>query len=129
MGLRFANFFFSFFFFFLLFRATPVAYGSSLGSELQLQACTQPQPISHRGLLTFGEPRTGSWARPLLTILKVSWPRPLAWHTSKCLAGVVLELLSRQGASVPWEEAGAGVRPPLRSCRTGDRTLGLGYSS
>lgn len=52
---------------------------------------------------------TGSWAGPLLTILKVSLSRPLAWHTSESLAGMVPELPSKQGPSVPWEEAGAGV--------------------
>lgn len=41
------------------------------GNELQSEA-------SEPGLLTCGEQGTGAWAVPLLTILKVSCPRPLA---------------------------------------------------
>lgn len=54
---------------------------------------------------------------PLLTILKVSWPRPLAWRTSESAGGVVPELFSKQGTSVAWEESeGSGQLGGLGEC-------------
>lgn len=66
---------------------------------------------------------TGFWDGPLLTILKVHWSRPLAWHTSVSPGGMVLELFSKQGTSITWGETGGsgelgGTFAPEGQCWT-----------